>query len=166
MEIIIYEEVGLICLYVCRNHDVDIALFALPGSILLQVPIVGPLAFFPIQASAAFLVDKLAREDSKFLPSEEASANPMPAPTLPKGVQPDQFTYPQDGRAPTLPKDPNPMLQKLSWENDRSPFLAKLCCNAASIGGQYLYMFCTAVILIFSPDTYRVGRTSSFSVSL
>lgn len=46
----------------CRSHDVDIPLFALPGSLLLLVPIFGPLFFVPLQASAAYLVDRFNRE--------------------------------------------------------------------------------------------------------
>ena len=89
----------------------DIALFALPGSILLQVPIVGPLAFFPIQASAAFLVDRLDREDSSHLHNEQTNAgSSMATPTRPKGLEPHEINYSQG--APTLPSHPNPVYRK------------------------------------------------------
>lgn len=89
----------------------DIAIFALPGSILLQVPVVGPLAFFAIQASAAFLVDKIAREDKVLHSSQagpiEGRGPASTVPTKPKGPHLDETDF--STAVPTLPKSPHPM---------------------------------------------------------
>lgn len=93
-----------------RAHDVDIPLFALPGSLLLQVPVVGPLLFIPIQAAAAFLVDKLAKEAPPVIAEMMTTELEPRAPTLPQELQqrpnPSAPSGPQP--RPTLPNSPPP----------------------------------------------------------
>lgn len=105
----------------------DIPLFALPGSLLLQVPVIGPLSFIIVQASAAFAVDRLAHPQAgqpvpaAALPLHagtgrlQADRLPTPAPpTLPAGPVPaaEQGAV---GPSPTLPAGPMPLI---STKND------------------------------------------------
>ena len=43
----------------CRSHGVTITLFVAPQALLMQVPLVGPLVYVPMQFAAAWLLHLL-----------------------------------------------------------------------------------------------------------
>ena len=77
--------------------------------LLLQIPFAGPLAFIPMQAAAAYLVDMVARG----LDARDAVQRTQPqlAGMIPsKGSIPhSESTAAAPAQAPTLPPGPPPM---------------------------------------------------------
>lgn len=81
------------CSCVSRANGMTITLFVAPQALLMQLPFIGPLVYVPMQFSAAWLLDRLLREQPAT--GEVAVPDHMPyashhAPTKPPPMHPVQ----------------------------------------------------------------------------